>query len=149
MQLSPHFHLSEFLVSQTAARRGIPNLPDHDMILQLKRTAARMEQVRTILGDKPILISSGYRSPAVNRAVRGSRTSAHMTGHAVDFTCPGYGSPYQVALKLSRELPDFDQLIQEFGHWVHVGFGPGQRNELLTADKVNGRTVYSPGILKP
>lgn len=146
MQLSPHFHLSELTVSQTAARRGIPNSPDAAMIAQLKRTAARMEQVRAILGSNPILISSGYRSPAVNKAVRGSRTSAHMTGHAVDFTCPGFGSPYQVALKLSQELPDFDQLIQEFGQWVHVGFGPGQRNQLLTAAKVNGRTVYSPGI---
>lgn len=146
MRLSPHFHLAELTVSQTAARRGLDNTPDAAMIEQLKRTAARMEHVRAILGNRPILISSGYRSPAVNKACGGSRTSAHMTGHAVDFTCPGFGRPYEVAKTLSLELTDFDQLIQEFGQWVHIGFGPGRRNQLLTARRVNGRTIYSPGI---
>jgi zinc D-Ala-D-Ala carboxypeptidase len=82
----------------------------------------------------------------VNRAVGGSRTSAHRTGHAVDFVCPAFGTPAQVAAHLAKHLTNFDQLIEEFGGWVHVGFGPGQRGQLLTARKVGGRTRYTQGI---
>ena len=74
------------------------------------------------------------------------RTSAHRTGHAVDFVCPEFGTPAQVAAHLAKHLPKFDQLIEEFGGWVHIGFGPGQRMQKLTARKVNGRTVYTQGI---
>ena len=109
-------------------------------------TADRMEKVRALLGDKPITVLSGYRSPAVNKAVGGSKTSAHMTGHAVDFICPRFGTPAQVAAHLAKHLTGFDQIIEEFGEWVHVGFGPGKRRELLTARKVGGRTRYTPGI---
>lgn len=147
MKLSPHFTLAELTVSATAARRGLDNTPPPAVLETLKATAARMEQVRAILGGKPIIVISGYRSPAVNAAVKGSRTSAHMTGHAVDFICPGFGLPRLVARRLAAELADFDQLIQEFGQWVHVGFGPGRRNQLLTASRTaDGKTAYVPGI---
>lgn len=147
MKLSPHFDLAELTVSATAARRGLDNTPPPAILETLKATARRMEQVRAILDGQPIIVLSGYRSPAVNAAVKGSRTSAHMTGHAVDFICPGFGTPRLVAAKLHAELPDFDQLIQEFGQWVHIGFGPGRRNQVLTASRTaNGKTAYTPGI---
>lgn len=146
MRLSDHFSLAELTVSATAARRGISNVPPPLVIDTLILTADRMEKVRALLGDKPIIVLSGYRSPAVNAAVGGSKSSAHMTGHAVDFICPRFGTPAQVAAHLAKHLTGFDQLIEEFGDWVHVGFGPGRRGEKLTARKVNGRTVYSPGI---
>lgn len=146
MRLSDHFSLAELTVSATAARRGISNVPPPLVIDTLILTADRMEKVRALLGDKPIIVLSGYRSPAVNAAVGGSKSSAHMTGHAVDFICPRFGTPAQVAAHLAKHLTGFDQLIEEFGDWVHVGFGPGKRGEKLTARKVNGRTVYSPGI---
>ncbi len=76
----------------------------------------------------------------------GSKTSAHRTGHAVDFICPSFGTPAQVAAFLAKNLKDFDQIIEEFDQWVHIGFGPGKRKQLLTARKVGGRTKYSPGI---
>ncbi len=146
MRLSDHFSLAELTVSATAARRGISNVPPPLVIDTLILTADRMEKVRALLGDKPIIVLSGYRSPAVNAAVGGSKSSAHMTGHAVDFICPRFGTPAQVAAHLAKHLTGFDQLIEEFGDWVHVGFGPGRRGEKLTARKVNGRTVYSPGV---
>ncbi|MGR6533137.1 D-Ala-D-Ala carboxypeptidase family metallohydrolase [Brevundimonas sp. RM1] len=146
MRLSDHFSLAELTVSATAARKGISNVPPPLVLDTLVLTADRMEKVRALLGDHPIIVLSGYRSPAVNAAVGGSKSSAHMTGHAVDFICPRFGTPAQVAAHLAKHLTGFDQLIEEFGEWVHVGFGPGKRGQKLTARKVNGRTVYSPGI---
>lgn len=145
-QLSAHFSLAELTASNTAARKGIPNIAPPEIVDTLILTADRMEKVRALLGNKPIRVLSGYRSPAVNKAVGGSRSSAHMTGHAVDFTCDGFGTPAQVAKWLSQHLTAYDQIIEEFGQWVHIGFGPGRRMQLLTARKVNGRTVYKPGI---
>lgn len=146
LRLSPHFTLGEMTVSAMAARRGISNVPSPAMVEQLKVTAAHMERVRDLLNGHGIVVLSGYRSPAVNKAVGGSGTSAHMTGWAVDFICPGFGSPQQVAAHLAKHLTGFDQIIEEFGEWIHVGFGPGKRGQCLTARKVRGRTAYTGGI---
>ncbi|QQQ19692.1 DUF882 domain-containing protein [Brevundimonas vitis] len=145
-RLSPHFSLAEMTHSATAARRGLKNTPPPAVIEVLTRTAERMEEVRKALGDKPISVLSGYRSPAVNKAVGGSPTSAHMTGHAIDFICPGYGTPAQVVaqLRASPRMGGFDQIIEEFGEWIHIGFGPGQRGQVLSARRSGGRTVYVP-----
>lgn len=145
-RLSPHFSLAEMTVSATGSRLGLSNLPGPRELATLTRTAERMEEVRALLGNLPILVSSGYRSPAVNHAVGGSSSSAHMTGHAVDFICPAFGSPAKVAAHLARNLTAFDQIIEEFGDWVHIGFGPGQRRQLLTARRIRGRTRYTAGI---
>lgn len=146
-QLSAHFSLAELTASNTAARKGIPNIAAPEIVDTLIRTADRMEKVRALLGNKPIRVLSGYRSAAVNKAVGGSKNSAHMTGHAIDFTCPEFGSPAKVAAYLSQHLTAYDQIIQEFGQWVHIGFGPGRRMQRLTAKKVAGRTVYEQGIV--
>lgn len=145
-RLSAHFTLAEMTTSNTAARLGIPNVAPPEIVDTLILTADRMEKVRSLLGDKPIRVLSGYRSPKVNKAVGGSKTSAHMTGHAVDFICPEFGTPAQVAAHLARHLTGFDQIIEEFGQWIHVGFGPTKRGQLLTARKLGGRTRYTPGI---
>lgn len=145
-RLSAHFTLAEMTFSATAARKGIANVAPPEIVDQLILTADRMEKVRALLGNKPIRVLSGYRSPAVNKAVGGSVTSAHRTGHAVDFVCPEFGTPAQVAAHLAQHLTHYDQIIEEFGSWVHIGFGPGRRLQKLTARKVRGRTVYSQGI---
>ena len=147
-RLSPHFTLAELTHSNTASRLSIPNVPPASIITQLRNTASQMERVRELLGGRPILISSGYRSDAVNKAVGGSTTSAHRTGHAVDFTCPSFGSPAKVAAHLAKNLPasSYDQIIEEFGQWIHIGFGPGKRGQKLTARKVSGKTKYTSGI---
>lgn len=145
-RLSAHFTLAEMTFSATAARKGIDNTAPPEIEARLVLTADRMEQVRDLLGGNAIRVLSGYRSPAVNRAVGGSATSAHRTGHAVDFTCPGFGTSAQVAAHLAEHLTGYDQIIEEFGSWVHVGFGPGRRMQKLTARKVRGRTAYVAGI---
>lgn len=146
MKLSDHFSLAEMTVSAKAKVLGLKNDPPPHILDTLILTADRMEKVREILGGHPIHVLSGYRSPEVNRAVDGSRTSAHMTGHAVDFICPKFGSARQVAAHLAKHLTDYDQIIEEFDQWVHIGFGPGKRREKLTARKVGSKTVYSLGI---
>lgn len=138
-QLTPHFTLEEFTLSQTAARMGLSNQPTGQDLDNVHSTAEAMERVRSVLGDKPILISSGYRCPAVNQACGGSSTSAHMVGLAADFTCPGFGSPIDICLKLQPHLAELkvDQLIHEYDSWVHLGIaGPGQmpRQQCLTID---------------
>jgi zinc D-Ala-D-Ala carboxypeptidase len=145
-RLSAHFTLAELTASNTAARKGIPNVAPPEIVDTLILTADRMEKVRALLGDRPIRVLSGYRSPAVNKAVGGSANSAHMTGHAVDFTCDAFGTPAQVAAHLAKHLTAYDQIIEEFGEWVHIGFGPGRRMQQLTARKLGGRTRYTPGI---
>lgn len=133
-QFSPHFSLAELTLSQTAVRARIDNTPTLDAMIALARTAWKMEQVRKLLGDKPIVISSGYRSRVVNSLVGGSKTSAHMSGHAVDFICPAFGTPLEICKHLAANKHlQFDQLIQE-GTWVHIAFGPGNRRQLLTKD---------------
>lgn len=131
MRLTPHFDLAEFTVSQTAARKGLDNNPPPDILDNIATvTAPGMERVRAAL-RKPILISSGYRSPKVNRAVGGSKTSAHMAGFAVDFICPGFGTPLDVCRAILVAGLKFDQLIEE-GTWVHISFDPRARQMVLT-----------------
>lgn len=139
-QLTPHFTLSEFTDSQTAARMGIDNTPTPEIRANLLRLAQVMEIAREKLG-KPILISSGYRSPALNAAVGGSANSAHMQGLACDFTCPGFGTPHEIATKLHGE-PDlpYDQIIYEFASWVHLGLSTSEpRRMALTIDNAGTR----------
>jgi hypothetical protein len=127
--LSPHFSLEEFTASQTASRMGIPNQPVGQDLDNVRRTAEVMEKVRTLLGDKPILISSGYRCPELNSACGGSSTSAHMYGLAADFTCPEAGDPVSICHVLEPYMQELgiDQLISEFnpGGWVHLGLSMG------------------------
>jgi len=105
-----------------------------------------MEEVRTILGDKPILVSSGYRSPAVNAAVGGSKSSAHMSGLAVDFSCPGFGTPRAICVALSPHMKKLgvDQLIYEYDTWVHLGLTGGTpRHQALTIDNKGTRSGFA------
>jgi zinc D-Ala-D-Ala carboxypeptidase len=139
-KLTDHFTLEEFMVSETAARQGINNRPEGQNLVNVERTAELMEKVRTLLGSKPILISSGYRSPQLNAAVGGSSTSAHMSGLAVDFTCPGFGDPISICHALSPHMAELgiDQLIHEFGAWVHLGLSAG-------APRMMALTINSSG----
>ncbi len=140
--LSPHFTLSELIVSDTAQRRGIDNTPNEAMIENLKKTAALLEEVRTLLGGKPIIVTSGYRCLALNRAIGSSDTSAHVQGQAADFSCPGFGTPLEICHAINQAKPPikFDQLIHEFDSWVHIAWRDEPRQMCLT---INGNgTVY-------
>ena len=145
MQLSTHFRLSEFTASQTATRRGIDNTPPRDVVDTLKRTALGLEAVRSLL-MAPIIISSGYRSPALNKAIGGAKSSQHVKGEAVDFICPGFGSPKEVCEAIAGSSLQFDQLICEFGQWIHISFTQSPRRQVLTATSFNGTVRYDLGL---
>jgi zinc D-Ala-D-Ala carboxypeptidase len=134
MNLSPHFTLAEMTVSETAARRGIDNDPPPDVVERLKHTALGLEAVRIRLGA-PIVVSSGYRSPALNAAIGGAQNSDHTRGDAADFICPGFGAPSTIVSALKDSGIQFDQLIEEFGRWVHISFGPRMRGQVLRIDR--------------
>lgn len=148
--LSAHFSLEEFTNSQTASRLGLVNTPDATELTNLRRLAAALENVRALLGGKPILISSAFRSAAVNKAVGGVANSAHALGLAADFISPASGTPLQICNVLSHasSIP-FDQLIFE-GTWVHYAIpakdlDQGKR-EVLTAHFGNGPITYTRGL---
>jgi zinc D-Ala-D-Ala carboxypeptidase len=137
--LTENFDQSEFTFSQTAARLGIDNTPPEDVLANLHETALGMEEVRTWLGKRPILISSGYRSPALNAAVQGSQGSQHLLGQAVDFTCPQFGTPAEVMSAIVQSKIQYDQVILEFNRWVHISFSPRNRRVALVIDKTGTR----------
>lgn len=145
MKLTPHFWLDEFTRSQTAARKGIDNTPNDEEMTNLEHTAKHMEQIRSILGHRRIHISSGFRSEDLNRAIGGSTTSYHRYGLAVDFNCRSFGSTSEIVARLRKSSLVFDQLIDEFGRWVHVGFpkpGDTPRRQVLRAFRERGKTKY-------
>jgi zinc D-Ala-D-Ala carboxypeptidase len=141
MNLSPHFTLAEMVFSQTAARRGIDNNPGPETLAALKRTAMGLEAVRVRLGGSPLVISSGYRSPALNAAVGGSKASQHTRGEAADFTAPRFGSPREVVDALADSDVPYDQLILEFGRWVHISFAERPRHHALIIDGAGTRPL--------
>jgi hypothetical protein len=145
MQLSTNFKLNEFTTSQTATRKGIDNTAPAPIIERLRMLANTLEQVRTLLGNHSIRISSGYRCIALNRAIGSGDTSAHIQGYAVDFTCPGFGTPKEVANKIAQSDIKFDQLIYE-GTWIHLSVDPRNRRDVLTATFKGGKATYSKGI---
>lgn len=144
MNLTPHFTLEELTHSDLAARRGIDNRPPADVLPCLITLARKLEEVRDALGA-PLLVHSGYRSPAVNRAVGGSTMSAHCAGYAADFIAPAFGEPRQVAQALASSGIEFDQLIYE-GTWVHISCDPQQRRHVLTAHFNGGPATYTQGV---
>ncbi len=124
MRLTPHFTLAELVHSSTASRLRLDNTPPADVLRALQTTAEMLERIRSTLGV-PIIITSGYRSPAVNRAVGGVTSSDHLTGQAADIVAPRYGTPHLVATTLAPLVSTLgiEQLILEGvkgKQWVHV-----------------------------
>lgn len=128
MNLTQHFTLEEFTASDTAARSGIINDPPQPIIEELKRAAALMELVRTLL-NAPIQITSGYRCSALNKLVGSRTTSKHVQGLACDFKAPAYGDPLAVCKAVGRSDIPFGKLILEFYNpatgngWTHIEVG--------------------------
>lgn len=147
-QLSAHFYLEEFCVSQTAARMGRAIEPTEQDIRNLTRLCVTALEPLRIDLRVPIHISSGLRPLWLNQAIGGSTSSAHMDGRAADIEVPGM-TPLQVCQRVAALGLPVDQCILEFASWCHVGIaaaGDQPRNQLRTARVVNGRTVYELGV---
>lgn len=145
MRLSDHFTLAHLTFSETAVRHGIDqsNPPDA-IIYNLRELAYALEDVERLTGEVPI-ISSGYRSPEVNKLIPGSSlTSAHTQGLAADFRCPKFGSPLDVCRVIAGSIIRYDQLIHEYSSWCHMSILGQGRRMLLT--KQTG-TDYLVGLV--
>ena len=148
MKLTEHFTKAEMERSSTAIRLGLDNICPASLVPNMVAVAVNLEIIRAHF-DKPIHVTSCYRSPAVNAAVGGSATSAHRSAHAADFEVHGVAN-IDVCKWVSKNIPDFDQIIYEFGPsgWCHIGFTSGQpRKQLLSAVKIKNRTVYKKGLV--
>ncbi|HEX4797978.1 MAG TPA: D-Ala-D-Ala carboxypeptidase family metallohydrolase [Burkholderiales bacterium] len=136
MKLSARFTLGTLVQSDTARMRGIKNTPALRLVKNLTLLARRLDAVQALL-HHPLEISSGFRSPALNTEIGGSRTSRHTLGLAADFTCRKFGSPFQVCRRLARSTIPFDQLIYEFGDrqdggWIHISFARRPRRRTMS-----------------
>ena len=142
---SPNFSLDELTFSETATRKGIDNTPNDNVLDNLYKTAMEMENVRELLNNNPILISSGYRCLELNTLLGSKPTSAHIRGLACDFTCPKFGDPHDIVDAIFRSDILYDQIILEFDKWVHLAFpenGKSARKKALIINK-KGTMIYS------
>lgn len=142
MQLSEHFSLEEGTYSETAVRMNIDNQPSLVQLENMKSAANHMEIVRAATG--PLRVNSWLRLPAVNEAVGGSKVSSHMDGWAIDCSSSKH-TPYELCQLVKGAGIKFDQMIHEYGRWMHISFAPEMRQQELTIFKPEGK--YKPGIL--
>ena len=147
MKLSKHLELAEVIRSSTAKRLGIKNEPTSEHLSNLKLLAENIfEPIREHFG-RPIFISSGYRSAALNKATKGaSTTSQHSKGEALDIDMDGTEISNKQVFDFIKNNLNFHQLINEFDYsWVHVSYSSTgkQRKQILSATKVNGKTTYT------
>ena len=152
MQLSENFSLNELTKSQTATRKGIDNTPSGDEKENLKSLSIHILQKIRNHYERPVRVTSGYRSPELCEAIGSSAKSQHAKGEAADFEISGVDN-FDLAIWISKNL-DFDQLISEFykdqhpdSGWVHCSFkSEGNRKQVLSAYKENGKTRYGKGL---
>jgi len=142
MNLSEHFTLEELTAT---SHRQFDNTPNATEIANLTRLAATLEQVKTLLGGKPVMINSGFRSKAVNDSVGSRDTSQHRIGAAADIRVPGM-TPNEVVQAIIASDIGYDQLIREFDSWTHISVPdmPSRppRKQVLIIDK-QGTRVYA------
>jgi hypothetical protein len=139
MNLTPHFTLEELTVTN---HREFDNTPDDDTIKNLVRLAKLLEMVKIVVGGKPVMVNSGYRSKQVNDAVGSKDSSQHRLGCAADIRVPGVTPDEVVQAIIEADLP-FDQLIREFDSWTHISvpneFDLKPRKSVLIIDKQGSR----------
>jgi len=131
--VTPHFTLAELTHTD---HRSLDNTPNAAELANLQKLAEFLEVVKTTLGGKAVMISSAYRSKAVNDAVGSRDTSSHRLGLAADFRVPGL-VPDAVVRALLK-LP-YDQIIREFDAWTHISIADKPRRQALIIDKAGTR----------
>ena len=114
--MTPHFTLAELTRTD---HRTLDNTPDANALANLQRLAEFLERVREVLGGKPVMVNSAFRSKAVNDAVGSSDRSQHRLGCAADIRVPGMAPDAVVRAVMASKLA-YDQVIREFDSWTHI-----------------------------
>jgi hypothetical protein len=142
MNLSEHFTLEELTVT---SHREFDNIPKAGELANLMRVAALLEQVKVLLGGKPVMINSGFRSKQVNDSVGSKDSSQHRIGCAADIRVPGMTPKQVVEAIIASDIP-YDQVIREFDSWTHISvpntITDKPRRQALIIDK-QGTRLYS------
>ena len=140
--MTPHFTLEELTHTD---HREFDNTPNESERANLERLAAFLEQVKTVLGGKPIMVNSAFRSKQVNHAVGSKDTSQHRIGCAADIRVPSM-TPDEVVKAVIASGIEYDQVIREFDRWTHISVpsvaGSNPRRQSLIIDKA-GTRVYA------
>jgi hypothetical protein len=139
MNLTEHFTLEELTHTD---HRELDNTPNESEIANIQRLAEFLEQIKEVLGGKPIMVNSAFRSKQVNDAVGSKDTSQHRVGCAADIRVPAM-TPDQVVRAIIASDLGFDQVIREFDRWTHISI-PNQpsgspRKQALIIDKAGTR----------
>ena len=145
MQISKHLNLAEIIRSDTAKRQGIDNTPTAEHLENFKLLADRVfEPIRLHFGV-PIFISSGYRSRELNSFIKGSSSSQHCKGQAIDIDMDGTSVTNAQIFNYIKDNLNFDQMIWEFGtdanpDWVHVSYeSTGKQRKLIFLSKFESK----------
>lgn len=142
MNLSPNFTLEELTHTD---HREFDNTPNDAELENLKRLAAFLQEVKAVLGGKPIMVNSAFRSKQVNDAVGSKDTSQHRVGCAADIRVPGMTPDEVVKAVIAADLP-YDQVIREFDRWTHISVpndpAGKPRKQALIIDK-QGTRLYA------
>jgi len=133
--MTPHFTLAELTAT---SHRQFDNTPNETELANLQKLAEFLEQVKTLLDGKPIMINSAFRSKQVNDSVGSKDTSQHRLGYAADIRVPGMTPDQVVRALIASDLP-FDQVIREFDAWTHVSISPSPRRQALIIDRAGTR----------
>lgn len=137
-----YFSIVELCHSDYAIANSIDNSPSEYVKQNLQALIGNILDPLRIAVNSPIIVSSGYRSPALNKALGGANTSQHLRGQAADIKSKIIKPALLCQIIIDLKLP-FDQLINEFDQWVHVSYNAHRkRGEYLKASKSNGKTVY-------
>ena len=142
MNLTEHFTLEELTHTDHREFDNTPNMVEAE---NLTRLAEFLEQVKTLLGGKPIMVNSAFRSKLVNDAVGSKDTSQHRVGCAADIRVPGVTPDEVVQAVIASGLP-YDQIIREFDRWTHISIPNSihnaPRKQALIIDK-QGTRLYA------
>jgi putative chitinase len=140
--MTEHFTLDELTHTD---HRTLDNTPNETELANIQRLAEFLEELKTLLGGKPIMVNSAFRSKAVNDAVGSKDTSQHRIGCAADIRVPGM-TPDQVVKAVIASDLKYDQVIREFDRWTHISIpneeARSPRKQALIIDK-QGTRVYS------
>jgi len=142
MNLTEHFTLEELTHTD---HRTLDNTPNETELANIQRLAEFLEELKTVLGGKPIMVNSAFRSKAVNDAVGSKDTSQHRIGCAADIRVPAM-TPDQVVRAVIASGIGYDQVIREFDRWTHISIpnqeGGTPRKQALIIDK-QGTRVFT------